>query len=297
METRLKELCKRIEHMLEVKLVTSHAKVTTRSTPLNAGLQNLDGEFVSFLDYDDIFYPSMGTVLIGALEEDKELRIAYGNSMIVRQARVPLTYSDSEDTHSKKHTYLYNQFIFKGYGEEFNKLKFLFDNYIPFNTYVLRIDQNFDATFDERLDIAEDWDFLLNLIYDKKFPIKYVDFNVSEYRQRNDLTHSFSTYTKKRRRRSRKLIYKKIHDHEYLISGHDVNETRSHFMPEQDPEDQVPTPQTSYTIGFAIRIIKSYLIWKIKNAKRILTRKGPVYFMRIILYKVTKYISKINPFK
>lgn len=169
---QVRELAGHLEGLLDVMVAVVPPHEAHRGRPLNRGLELASGEFVSFLDDDDVYYPSFGDALIGCLRDHPEVVVAYGVGQVVRGQPAPWGFQAL--THVKR------------YEEPFDRAHLFVENYIPINTLVARREPLRQAgiRFDEALPIYEDWAFLRELA--ARFEFRFVDALVSEYRLRND---------------------------------------------------------------------------------------------------------------
>ncbi len=172
---KVKELAKNFEGLLEVHVYQADAS-KYRGHPVNVGLDHADGRYVSFLDDDDIYYPNSGEVLIKELKKGK-YNFVYGTSVGVHQNKTGDFYKTFK--------------IRKEFGEEFDYLKLLANNYIPNNVFIYDLDEFRDLRINEELPIEEDWDLLYKLVFSNRLRPKYFEFDFSEYRLRTDVTNSF----------------------------------------------------------------------------------------------------------
>lgn len=173
---------KPFQKMLNIKPIVLRDKQGNRSYPLNAALKNLDCEYLSFLDDDDIYYPNMGSTLIKALE-DNDKTFALGRSIDVIE-RLETNIAGEE--------YLYTVSKAKRPYQEFSKPLLLLENFIPFNTFILKTSLLDGVKFNEDMTYLEDWDFLKQLILKEEFSFIQLDVPISEYRRRNDITDTFN---------------------------------------------------------------------------------------------------------
>jgi len=68
---------------LKIKEVTVAKNSTNnRSKLLNEALKEIDGEFVSFLDDDDVYYPNFAQVLIKKLLDDETITLVNGKCVV-----------------------------------------------------------------------------------------------------------------------------------------------------------------------------------------------------------------------
>jgi len=168
----VRELVGHLAGLLEVVVSVVPPHQEQRGRPLNWGLDLATGEYLSFLDDDDVYYPSFGERLIGCLREHPEVTVAYGIGQVVR--------GEATDSGFRALSHV------KQYDEHFDRARLFLENYIPINTLVVRRSAVAAAgiRFDETLPVYEDWAFLRELA--ARFEFCFVPALVSEYRLRTD---------------------------------------------------------------------------------------------------------------
>lgn len=113
-----------------------------RSRAANVGLDNARGEYLIFLDDDDLFYPDHIANLMEALKGNEKLLLAY-------------TGVECEKL-KKDGTWEY----FVAYNDPYDSIRLLATNYIPIHAAIFsRRLLDAGCAFDEHLDFCEDWDF------------------------------------------------------------------------------------------------------------------------------------------
>jgi methionine biosynthesis protein MetW len=174
----VRDLARRFEGLLDLVVTEVPAHEEQRGRPLNWGLDQATGEYISFLDDDDVYYPSFGDRLIGCLREHPEATVAYGIGQVVRGEATEAGFRAL--SHVKR------------YGEPFDRASLFLENYIPNNTVVVRRAAVVEAgiRFDESLPVYEDWAFLRELA--ARFEFEFVDALISEYRLRTDGSNAAS---------------------------------------------------------------------------------------------------------
>lgn len=170
------------QEMIDLKPLVVREKQGNRSHPLNIALENLDSEYVSFLDDDDIYYPNMGNTLISAMEKGRNT-FALGRSVDVIE-RLEKNITGEE--------YLYIVSKSKRPYQGFSKSLLMLDNFIPFNTFVVKKTLLEGIRFNEDMEYLEDWHFLKELVLKKAFSFVQLDIPVSEYRRRNDSSDAYN---------------------------------------------------------------------------------------------------------
>jgi methionine biosynthesis protein MetW len=175
----VRELAVHFQGLLDLVVTEVPPHHEQRGRPLNWGLDQAHGEYISFLDDDDVYYPSFGDRLVGRLREHPEVTVAYGIGQVVRGD--PTEWGFRTVSHDRR------------YAEPFDRAGLFLENYIPFNTLVVRRAAVVEAgiRFDESLPVYEDWAFLRELA--ARFEFEFVDAPISEYRLRTDGSNAASS--------------------------------------------------------------------------------------------------------
>lgn len=120
-----------------------------RAAAAQAGVEVADGDYVAFLDDDDLAAPEHLTTLAGAVS-------ATGSRVVYSDACVAV-YELTGDGWTCRERRL-------PYSRDFDPDLLLLDNYIPFNTLLIARELFEEAGgFDPELPFFEDWDFLIRL--------------------------------------------------------------------------------------------------------------------------------------
>jgi len=121
-----------------------------RAAAANAGVDAATGEYLSFLDDDDLMEPEHLETLVG-LVTSAEVRVAYTD------AAVGVYELGPDDGWQEVERRL-------PYSRDFDPELLLVDNYIPFNTLMIeRVLLDEAGQFDPELELFEDWEFLIRL--------------------------------------------------------------------------------------------------------------------------------------
>ena len=125
----------------------AHESNRGRAAAANTGLKAAKGDYINFLDDDDIFYPQHVETLITWISL-KRVTVAYSSVLSVYFDGPPYLTE-----HRKKDELIYNI--------GFDPDRILFQNYIPLMSVMFK-KENLDKTglFDESLFVFEDWGFV-----------------------------------------------------------------------------------------------------------------------------------------
>jgi len=161
-EDMVRELCEDIP-----AIYIAHESNRGRSAAANTGLKAAKGDYVNFLDDDDILYPKHIETLITWISL-KRVDVAYSSVLSVYFDTPPYLTE-----HCKKDELIYNI----GFDPE----RILFQNYIPLMSVMFK-KKNLDKTglFDEDLSVFEDWDLWIRM--SRHFTFSHVDEVTAEYR-------------------------------------------------------------------------------------------------------------------
>ncbi len=141
-----------------------HSAPRGRAAAANTGLDVAQGDFVGFLDEDDLLLPGAVARLAEALE-GSENPLVYGASRVVRpEARRTV--------------------FVRTYGRPFLRALFLFENFIPMGSFLVRREALEGIRFDETFSCLEDWDFLLRVL--ERGDFLFIDHLVHIYRLQPD---------------------------------------------------------------------------------------------------------------
>ncbi len=128
-----------------------------RAAAANAGLAAATCEFVSFLDDDDLVFPEHLQVLASAVSAPG-VRAIYSDAAV---ARYELRASLEVDGRDGGGWSCIQRSL--PYSRDFDPVRILIDNYIPFHTLLVERDLALSVGFDEDLEAFEDWDFIIRL--------------------------------------------------------------------------------------------------------------------------------------
>ena len=145
---------------------------TGRSSAANIALDNVTGQYVGFLDDDDVLLPEHLMILTSFLNKSDYL-VAYTN---VEEYQKVFDFE----------TQSYTTELINTYNKDFNATELLLYNYIPFNGLLFNVSVLKDERLDNDLDIYEDWDLLIRL--SQKYAFYHIDIVSAHYNKwSNDL--------------------------------------------------------------------------------------------------------------
>lgn len=175
----------------------AHATTLGRSAAANAGLRNASGQYIGFLDDDDLLYPDHVSTLVKFLIENNHYQVAYTDSVCGFYEL---------DTASGRYLPCRKQVIFH---QDFDRELLLFDNHIP-NACVLFARRVIDTDrfeFDEEMNAYEDWDFWIRVSrrYDfHRVPCVTMEYRVfdavdleADHRRKYDMDRGFADIYRK----------------------------------------------------------------------------------------------------
>ncbi len=123
----------------------------SRSRAANLGLENAQGDYLIFLDDDDLFDPDHVARLAEILEKKKNFLAAYSGIRTLSGGSIPC---NSE----------------KIYNDPFNPVRLFCHNYIPIHAVLFsRKIVEYGCSFDENLSLCEDWDFWIQAAQKTEF--------------------------------------------------------------------------------------------------------------------------------
>jgi GT2 family glycosyltransferase len=153
---------------LPIKYFCSNEQVG-RSKNGNVGLRNAKGDFLTFLDDDDLYFADHLETIVREIERKKNEKVFYSLAFETKIIRDPATLVYKV----KETSIIHNQV--------FNRLLLTLKNYFPIQTVVFHKSvYNEYGGFDETIDFCEDWDLWLR--YSLKFDFNYIEKVTSIYR-------------------------------------------------------------------------------------------------------------------
>jgi len=131
----------------------------------NQGIKRARGEYIAFIDHDDLWLPEKLRKQVALLESDKNIGLCYSDAYVI-------------DENKKRNNRL---FEISPPQSGMVRERLFKENFIPILTAVVRrsvIDKT--GLFDPKYKIAEDWDFFLRVA--KRYKIGFINEPLAEYR-------------------------------------------------------------------------------------------------------------------
>lgn len=133
----------------------------------NAGIRNAQGEYIAFLDADDVWFSEK-------LELQMKHLDSYPDAVLVYSDYSAFDNNGKALRKRKKEKYAGNIFY-----------QLIKENFIPTSTVVMKKEYfNKIGSFDESIEIAEDWDLWLRIA--RRYSICYFDKPLMKYKIHND---------------------------------------------------------------------------------------------------------------
>jgi len=124
-----------------LRLINDCGEPLARSAAANFGLDDARGDFLLFLDDDDLILPKHIAQLVAELEVHSELVAAYSGVECINER------GESLQEH---------------FGKHYSKIRLISGNFIPIHSVLFKAQvRDSGCRFDEALDLFEDWDFWL----------------------------------------------------------------------------------------------------------------------------------------
>jgi len=152
-----------------------HSEPIGRPEALNAGIKQAKGEFIAYLDDDDVYYPDHIETLVRLLREG-HYQVGYTDVRSVYQ-RMDLELGRYITTETRLQ-----------YAKDFDPDSLLFRNYIPINA-VMHTRKALDVvgSFNGEMEVFEDWELWIRM--SRLYRFGHIAKCTAEYRIRNDSTN------------------------------------------------------------------------------------------------------------
>jgi glycosyltransferase involved in cell wall biosynthesis len=166
-----------------------------RSIAGNIGMAKSKGQYINFLDDDDLFFNDHLETLVGEITQHEEFDAVYSKTFAT-----PITITSQDPYTYKEHSFTVDKNI------DFNKLRLINTNYLPIQSILFKKDlfKNHGG-FDETIDYHEDWDLWIRYMAKSKFKmvnkvtsIYRIPHEPSIYNERENILNSTRAYVKKK---------------------------------------------------------------------------------------------------
>jgi len=189
-----------------IKLIESETNFGGPARPRNIGIEKAKGEFIAFLDADDVWLPE---------KLEKQLNFIQNTNVDICH-----TFANMINEKSEKIGFFDNQKLYNFFKFFFQDKSILFyTNYININTVLMRYDINIKFNEDKNLIALEDWKLWIDLSNDKKIGllkeilINYRIVHNSISKRNSDLSYRKAIYMI-----SKLLVTKKISLKHFFLS-------------------------------------------------------------------------------
>jgi len=158
------------DNVLTIRLLEPSRRSGPASTR-NLGIEHARGQYLSFLDDDDLFVAGHLAAILPPLERGEADLVYAGAAVSDRRLGVPLPDLSA--------------FPLKAYP--YDRRFLLVANYVHTASVMVRSFRDSPIRFDEELDVCEDWDMWLALAVGLDFRVQFVDEITSIYHQVPDV--------------------------------------------------------------------------------------------------------------
>lgn len=148
-----------------------------RSKMLNIGIDNSDGQYIGFLDYDDIVYQNAYSTLV------KQAKV--GGRALTAGGTVKASIIQDE-THAYEYIEKKEPFL----QEKRSWFDLSFDNFLPIHSYIINRDKFPDLQICEDYQALEDYDLVLRCLILTGVDLEILDTPVAEYRFRDHMRNT-----------------------------------------------------------------------------------------------------------
>jgi glycosyltransferase involved in cell wall biosynthesis len=161
------EILRKYEQRLPSKIHVITQRNSGVSIARNNAIAIAKGEYIAFLDHDDLWLPEKLEKQVELLDSNKELGLVYSDSYIIID----------EEGDFEKNTYSQNIKPFR--GNVLNEL--LYANFIPLLTAIIRKEVlNKVGMFNPKYKICEEYDLFLKIA--EYYPVDFIEQPLAKYR-------------------------------------------------------------------------------------------------------------------
>ena len=160
------EILRKYEQRLPSKIHVITQRNSGVSIARNNAIAIAKGDYIAFLDHDDLWLPEKLEKQVDLLDSNKELGLVYSDSYVI-----------DEEGNLRKKTFF--EIVRPFRGNIFNEL--FYDNFIPLLTAIIRKEVvNKVGMFDPKYKIAEEYDLFLKIA--EYYPVDFVEQPLAKYR-------------------------------------------------------------------------------------------------------------------
>ena len=241
----------------------------SRPKAANLGLENAKGNWLIFLDDDDLFDPDHIAGLIQALHQNPQIMAAYAGVRVeVEAGQVTTLFNSSYD-----------------------QRKLFATNFIPIHALLFSrsLVVAGGARFDENMEIYEDWDFWLQLA--SQTDLLHVDNISAVYRAAQGNSGLSLAVNKNLQQQGRERVYDKWR---LLWTGADVNGLTQYLFEQGMPGQDLLIKGLQQTINDQVNHIHSVEAVMLERGQHIVNLENHIHSVEAVIVNLENHIHAVE---